>query len=107
MKTQNNLSEIEASYLAFAKRILADVTVWRGTQEVARHTQTELRFHEDGFDEDTHEYVSYWPIVMNHYGDPVWGTQDAEQAARLHLLNGVIQPPTLSDARGSRSPVRC
>ena len=37
---------------------------------------------------------------MEHYGDDVWGTVEAEVTARLHLLNGIIQAPKLSDAQG-------
>jgi hypothetical protein len=100
MKTQNQVAEIETSYLVFAKRVLADLTVWRNTREVARHTETKLAFTDDGIAEDRHEYITYWPIISDHYGDALWGTQEAEHTAQLHLLNGVIEPPKLSDAQG-------
>lgn len=96
----SNSDNLESVYLAFARRVLADIVTWLDTGEIPPRTHATLRFQDNGIAWDQEEHVFYWPVIKEHYGDELFGTPEATEAARVHLLGGVLEPPKLSNAEG-------
>lgn len=92
---------LEASFLRFARGILAKVKAKIEQDGLKTIAIEVMEFTDSGYGPEVREVPGYAGVVRELHGATLWTMPEAEAAARVHLERNALHRPVLNDRDGS------